>query len=90
MSTVVYKDGQQVCEVCDTNSQTYYTGPGQRVVVTNPVVTYTTEERVVNRPLSTVLGGSTITTTNYVSKDTGSSVVSDSGDLSNFNYLMHF
>jgi len=51
MQTVVYKDGNQVCEVCAENhvpyrqqSQTYYPSNGvQRVV-------YRTEERIVSQP----------------------------------------
>lgn len=65
MNTVVYNDGSnRVCELCDT----IHTQPGQRV-------TYTSEERVVNRPVNT------ITTTHYVTqKDTGGSVTYDGAD----------
>lgn len=78
MNTVYYRDGVQ-CDTCPPNSQqtTYYTGPGQRVVNTNPVVSYTTHERIVSQPSSSLGTGGTLTT-NYVTKDENTVVSQDS------------
>lgn len=46
MSSIVYRDGNTVCEACD-QTHTYTTN--QRVVSSHPVITYNEERVVVNR-----------------------------------------
>lgn len=64
MNTVVYRDGNTVCDTCD------HYGPGQKVVYTT-----TTQERVVNSGGNTIG-----TTHYVTQKDTGGSVTYDGTD----------